>query len=230
MPTRIRSLAGWSANARMIDQSPLPDLPLHFTEWSSAYTPTDFMHDTYQQAAFILSKVKGAYQSVNSMSYWAFTDIFEENGPRMTPFHGGFGLINYEDLKKPAFYAFKFLNELGRSNWSMPDPASWVCQNPDDSVQALFWNYTPIVPPAGANDQQFYQHEIPPGKRPGPALHHQPARRQLYAGDLPDRLPRQRCLHRLSRSRITVAIDAGPGRDSARAEQRVSANCGDHPD
>ena len=146
---------------KMIDQSPMPGLPLHFTEWSSAYTPTDFMHDTYQQAAFILSKVKGAYQSVDSMSYWTFTDIFEENGPRMTPFHGGFGLINYQDLKKPAFYAFKFLNELGQSELKDADPASWVCRNPDNSVQALFWNYTPIVPPAGTNDQQFYNHEIP---------------------------------------------------------------------
>ena len=146
---------------KMIDHSPMPNLPLHFTEWSSAYTPTDFMHDTYQQAAFILSKVKGAYRSVDSMSYWVFTDIFEENGPRMTPFHGGFGLINYEDLKKPAFYAFKFLNELGPSELANHDPASWVCKSPDNSVQALFWDYTPIVPPKGMNDQQFYQKEIP---------------------------------------------------------------------
>jgi len=146
---------------KMIDSSPMPDLPLHFTEWSSAYTPTDFMHDTYQQAAFILSKVRGADQSVNSMSYWTFTDIFEENGPRMTPFHGGFGLMNYEDLKKPAFYAFKFLNELGPTELRDTDPASWVCKSPDGSVQALFWNYTPIVPPDGANDQDFYRHELP---------------------------------------------------------------------
>jgi xylan 1,4-beta-xylosidase len=146
---------------QMIDHSPMPNLPLHFTEWSSAYTPTDFMHDTYQQAAFILSKVKGAYRSVNSMSYWTFTDIFEEAGPRMTPFHGGFGLINYEDLKKPAFYAFKFLNELGPTELVNPDPASWVCKSTDGSVQALLWNYTPIVPPNGMNDQQFYDHKIP---------------------------------------------------------------------
>ncbi|HEY3760499.1 MAG TPA: glycoside hydrolase [Verrucomicrobiae bacterium] len=145
----------------MIDHSPLPHLPLHFTEWSSAYTPTDFMHDTYQQSAFILSKVKGAYRSVDSMSYWVFTDIFEEGGPRATPFHGGFGLINYEDLKKPAFYAFKFLNELGSTELADSDPASWVCKDKDGSVQALFWDYTPIVPPTGTNDQQFYDHELP---------------------------------------------------------------------
>jgi xylan 1,4-beta-xylosidase len=146
---------------KMIDASPMPGLPLHFTEWSSAYTPTDYMHDTYQQAAFILSKIKGAYQSVTSMSYWTFTDIFEENGPRMTPFHGGFGLINYEDLKKPSFYAFKFLNELGATEIKDADAESWVCKSPDGSVQALFWNYTPIVPPEGTNDQQFYRQEIP---------------------------------------------------------------------
>jgi len=75
----------------LIRNSPLPDLPLHFTEWSSAYTPTDYVHDQYHQAAFILDKIKGAQESVDSMSYWVFTDIFEENGRRMTPFHGGFG-------------------------------------------------------------------------------------------------------------------------------------------
>jgi xylan 1,4-beta-xylosidase len=153
-------IARMTGERQMINQSPMPRLPLHFTEWSSAYTPTDYMHDTYQQAAFILSKVKGSYQSVNSMSYWVFTDIFEEGGPRMTPFHGGFGLINYEDLKKPAYYAFKFLNELGPQELVNSDPASWVCKS-DNEVQALLWDYTPIVPPAGTNDQQFYNHEIP---------------------------------------------------------------------
>jgi xylan 1,4-beta-xylosidase len=94
------------------------------------------------------------------MSYWVFTDIFEENSPRATPFHGGFGLINYQDLKKPAYYAFKFLNELGPQELVNADPASWVCKDDDGSVQALFWNYTPIVPPKGTNDQQFYNREI----------------------------------------------------------------------
>jgi len=149
----------------MIDRSPEPGLPLHFTEWSSAYTPTDYLHDTYQQASFILSKVKGAHRSVASMSYWVFTDIFEESAPRMTPFHGGFGLINYEDLRKPAFYAFKFLNQLGERELRNGDAASWVCRGADGSVQALFWDYTPIVPPAGINDQEFYRHERPAGSR-----------------------------------------------------------------
>lgn len=157
----------WSVIGRMIgeremiDHSPAPDLPLLFTEWSSAYTPTDYLHDTYQQAPFILSKVKGAYRHVDAMSYWTFTDIFEEAGPRTTPFHGGFGLINYQDIRKPAFYAFKFLNELGPTELADPDRNSWACRSADGSVEVLFWNYTPVVPPAGVNDQQFYRQVLP---------------------------------------------------------------------
>ena len=40
------------------------------------------------------------------MSYWTFTDIFEEAGPRVTPFHGGFGLLNYQDLSGPGSKLF----------------------------------------------------------------------------------------------------------------------------
>lgn len=68
---------------KMIDQSPLPDLPLRFTAWSSAYSTMDFMHDICQQTAFVPSKVKGASSAVNPMSYWTSTGIFEENGTRM---------------------------------------------------------------------------------------------------------------------------------------------------
>ncbi len=65
----------------LLQHSGRPGMELHFTEWSSAYTPTDFMHDQYHQASYILDKVRRAAPYVDSMSYWTFTDIFEENGP-----------------------------------------------------------------------------------------------------------------------------------------------------
>jgi hypothetical protein len=63
----------------------------------------------------MLDKIKGAQEAVDSLSYWTFTDIFEENGPRTTPFHGGFGLLNYQSIKKPAYYAYQFLARLGET-------------------------------------------------------------------------------------------------------------------
>ena len=145
----------------LIRKSALPDVQLHFTEWSSAYTPTDYVHDQYHQAAFILDKIKGAQESVDSMSYWVFTDIFEENGPRMTPFHGGFGLLNYQGIRKPAYFAYEFLNRLGAQELENGDDSSWVCRNAEGGVQALVWNFTPVAPPAGVNDQVFYKGDQP---------------------------------------------------------------------
>ncbi|MBV8630891.1 MAG: hypothetical protein JOZ83_08215 [Silvibacterium sp.] len=157
------SISGRMQHSReLMNATPLRNLQLHFTEWSSAYTPTDYMHDQYHQASFILDKVKRATPYVDSMSYWTFTDIFEENGPRFTPFHGGFGMINLEGIKKPSFHAFKFLSMLGTNDLATDDNQSWVTKSNDGSVQALVWDYSPVVPPAGKTDQVFYKQELPP--------------------------------------------------------------------
>jgi xylan 1,4-beta-xylosidase len=156
------SVSGRMQHSReLLQKSGRPQMELHFTEWSSAYTPTDYMHDQYHQASFILDKVHRATPYVDSMSYWTFTDIFEENGPRFTPFHGGFGLMNLEGIKKPAYFAYRFLRQLGQQDVETSDPQSWITRSADHSVQALIWDYTPIVPPTGENDQTYYKKELP---------------------------------------------------------------------
>jgi xylan 1,4-beta-xylosidase len=144
-----------------IAASATPNLELHYTEWSTAYTPTDPIHDQYISAAFVLEKVKETVPFAQSMSYWTFTDIFEENGPRFTPFHGGFGLMNYQGIRKPAYFAYKFLGQLGAEDVESNDPQSWVTKSGDGSVQALFWNYVAIGPGDKEPDQIFYKKEQP---------------------------------------------------------------------
>ena len=81
------SVSGDILNSRkQISDSPMPGLELHYTEWSSSYTPSDPIHDSYHQAAYVLEKIKQVGDKANSMSYWVFTDIFEEAGPRFTPY------------------------------------------------------------------------------------------------------------------------------------------------
>ena len=145
-----------------IDHSATPNLELHYTEWSSSYTATDFIHDQYIEAAFILEKLRATAPLARSMSYWTFTDIFEENSPPKLPFHGGFGLINLQGIRKPAYFAYKFLAQLGPTDIATTDAAhSWATTKPDHSVQILFWNYTAIAPPPPSDDQTFYKLEQP---------------------------------------------------------------------
>jgi xylan 1,4-beta-xylosidase len=144
-----------------IDTSPMPGLPLHFTEWSASYTPADPVHDSYVEAPYILDKLKNTIELAASMSYWTFTDIFEEAGPRMTPFHGGFGMLNYQSIEKPAFRAYQYLNMLGPTHLSCDDPMSIATKDDHGGVQALFWDLT-INQPDGMNNQQYYISDIQP--------------------------------------------------------------------
>ena len=153
-----RSRAQIAASAR-------PDLELHYTEWSTSYTPSDPIHDSYHSAAFILDKIKGTGSAAQSMSYWTFTDIFEEAGPRATPFHGGFGLINYQGINKPAFFAYQFLHRLGETELDCSDPAARVCTDREGGVQALFWDFTITHPGPSVINQEFYRRDLPAAAR-----------------------------------------------------------------
>jgi xylan 1,4-beta-xylosidase len=148
----------------VIAASAKPNLPVHITEWSASYSPRDPVHDAYFSAPYILEQFKNTGPGVASFSYWVFTDIFEENGPPMTPFHGGFGLLNFSGIKKPAYFAFQFLNQLGKSELKNPDAHSWVCRDENGGVQILLWDLTHPTGGKIANNVYFRQPHPAPDK------------------------------------------------------------------
>jgi xylan 1,4-beta-xylosidase len=140
---------------RPIDASPRPGLPIHITEWSTSYSPRDPVHDAYFSAPYILEQFKHSEQGIASMSYWVFTDIFEEAGPPMTPFHGGFGLLTVQGIKKPAYFAYHFMNQLGPTELKNDDAASWVCRDKQGGAQILLWDLTRPADPTVPNQAIF---------------------------------------------------------------------------
>jgi xylan 1,4-beta-xylosidase len=101
----------WLRN--VVDQSAFSSAEIHLTEWSTSPSARDFTHDFPQSAAYIVKTNIEAAGLVDSLAYWTFTDVFEEHGAGDTAFHGGFGLLNYQGIPKPAFHAYRFLNQLG---------------------------------------------------------------------------------------------------------------------
>lgn len=145
----------------IISKSAKPSLELHYTEWSSSYSPRDPIHDSYYEAAYILDKIKHAQFQQQSMSYWTFSDIFEEGGGGPKPFHGGFGLINQQDILKPAFYSYKYLNLLGSQSLKCNDTASFVTKDAKGNMQILFWDFTITHPGDSVTDQEYYTRILP---------------------------------------------------------------------
>jgi len=131
---------------REIEASYLPKLPLYFTEWSTSYSPRDLVHDSYMSAAYILSKLKATEGLAQGMSYWTYTDLFEEPGPPTAPFEGGFGLMNPQGIRKPAWFAYKYLHALGERQVQTNDAQSWVTRDAGNGVQVLAWDFqTPAM-------------------------------------------------------------------------------------
>lgn len=150
-----------------IQKSAFPKLPLFITEWGPSYSPRDPIHDSYVCSPFILEKLRQCEGVVDGMSYWAFTDQFEEPGPPNEPFHGGFGLMNVDGLRKPAFFAYHFLNELFADE--VPVGAQRVIvTKKGNRVNVLLWDYSP--PKADAPNLPFYTRDLPAGPLPDAVL------------------------------------------------------------
>jgi xylan 1,4-beta-xylosidase len=98
---------------RLVADSAYPQAEIHITEWNSSPSSRDFMHDALPAATFVVRANIEATGLVDSLSYWTFTDIFEEEGSGDGVFHGGFGLINFQGIVKPTFHAYRFLHLLG---------------------------------------------------------------------------------------------------------------------
>ncbi len=141
-----------------ISASPFPGLPLYFTEWSTSYTPRDSVHDSYISSPYILTKLKASQGLVQGMSYWTYTDLFEEPGPPSAPFQGGFGLLNPQGIRKPAFFAYKYLHALQGESVTTSDPQAWVATQHGD-LAAVIWDFE--QPVQMVSNRSFYTRLIP---------------------------------------------------------------------
>ena len=78
------------------------------------------------------------------MSYWTFSDVFEEQGVVKTPFYGGFGLIAAGGIPKPAFNAFALLHGLGEQRLANAAAGTLVTRRSDGTLVLALWNYAEV--------------------------------------------------------------------------------------
>jgi xylan 1,4-beta-xylosidase len=74
------------------------------------------------------------------MSFWTFDDVFEEGGVPRTPFDGGFGLIALGGIKKPSYYDFSLLHQLGDERIANNANNVLVTRTKDGGLAIAVWN------------------------------------------------------------------------------------------
>lgn len=125
----------------VLAKSKYPKAEIHLTEWSTSPNSRDAMHDHLPAAAYIMKVNLDCIGLANSLSYWTFTDIFEEKGGGETIFHGGFGMINFQGIVKPSFHAYRMLNQLGDEKLYYTDPLFVSRSSKTGKVIAVAFNY-----------------------------------------------------------------------------------------
>lgn len=115
------------------------ELEIHITEWNASSLFGNLIHDTCYVATYIIRNILQCIGTVDSLGYWTFTDIFEEHKLGISHFHGGFGLINKDGLKKPSYYAYYLLSKLGDKIIAKGE--EYIITKKGESVQILVYNY-----------------------------------------------------------------------------------------
>jgi len=141
----------------IIAHSPYPDVELHITEWSTSPSSRDAIHDTLFAAPYIVRAFLKGEALAESISYWTFTDVFEEGGGGIGPFHGGFGFVNEQGLHKPTFHAMAMLNRLGDRLVHEAADGVITRSSKTGDVSAVFYNYPDEMGGAGLESRSDYR-------------------------------------------------------------------------
>ena len=124
-----------------IGASPLPALPLFWTEWNvPSYGDEHKARDNWYVGPALARVISQCDGAVTGMSWWTFDDVFEEGGVTWEPFVGMFGLIAPGGIKKPSFYDFSLLHKLGETRLENKADDLLVSRRGDGTLVVAAWN------------------------------------------------------------------------------------------
>jgi xylan 1,4-beta-xylosidase len=123
-----------------ISASAYPKMPLIWTEYNAAYDNEPQVTDSAYMGPYLADTIRQCDGLTEMMSYWTFSDVFEEQGVVKTPFYGGFGILAERSIPKPAFNDFALLHHLGDTRLDAASDSVLVTRRKDGSLAIAIWN------------------------------------------------------------------------------------------
>jgi len=126
-----------------VKASSRPNLPIIWSEFNATYMNKPEVTDSAFMGPWLANHIKQADGLADEVSYWTFSDVFEEQGVVKKPFYGGYGLIAAGSIPKAAFNAFKLLHLLGSERLKVTPAAGpgLATKHADGNVAVAIWNY-----------------------------------------------------------------------------------------
>jgi xylan 1,4-beta-xylosidase len=133
-----------------IRASAMPSLPLIWSEFNASFANYPEVTDAPYMGPWLAETIRQCDGLVQDMSYWTFSDVFEEGGVVKKPFYGGFGLLAAGGIPKPSFNAFALLHQLGEERFSPDTEGALLTRRHDGALVIALWNYREAGASTGA--------------------------------------------------------------------------------
>jgi len=134
-----------------IVHSARPEIPLIWSEFNASYMNEQSITDSIFMGPWMAQTISQCDGMTSMMSYWTFSDVFEEQGVIKTPFYGGYGLVAENGIPKPAFDAFELLHSLGSERLAAGADDVLATRRKDGTLEIAAWNE--VLPGASAADK-----------------------------------------------------------------------------
>ncbi|KAA6464591.1 glycosyl hydrolase family 39 [Acidobacteria bacterium AB60] len=163
IPMDEREFRALSKVQEEIKASSQPDLPLFLTEWNVQGQRES--RDTTFVGPALANTIRQCDGLANMMSFWTFSDVFEEGGPIPKPFVGMFGLRAEGGINKPSYYAYGLLHELGDQRIANASKNVIVTKTRDGGLAIAAWNLVDPGEKGSARTMTLVFDQLPPNAR-----------------------------------------------------------------
>jgi len=139
------------------------NLPLIWSEWNTQGMMN--ARDTIFMGPALANTIRQCDGLVNMLSFWTFSDVFEEGGPIAKPFVGMFGLRAKGGINKPSYYAYGFLHQLGDYRLANASKNVIVTKTANGGLAIVAWNLVDPDRQGSTQTMSLLFHDLPADSR-----------------------------------------------------------------
>jgi xylan 1,4-beta-xylosidase len=97
----------------LLERLGFAEIPVFYTEWGVSARAGEAVNDLPYGAAWLVRVVMEGNDSADISAYWTGAEYSDEQKMPNSLFHGGFGLLGLDSIRKPRFWAYFLLRQLG---------------------------------------------------------------------------------------------------------------------
>ena len=98
---------------KLMDQISLSDTELYITEWNNSISNRNPLNDSSYRAAYLVHRLNQFSEKADMIGIMSGTDWVSSYMDTSGIANGGIGLLTRDMIRKPAYFALAYLNELG---------------------------------------------------------------------------------------------------------------------